>query len=273
VATGRAQILIETKGPDVGDSTIGLKVARYRPEHGPSLYFDEYQVPYSEDMVVLDALNYIKDNIDGSVTYRWSCRMGVCGSCGMMVNYVPRLTCSTFLREFYPKPVVVEPLENFPVIRDLVVDMSDFLEKLRAVKPWIVRDLESPIQNGEYVQSPDEVDRYKQFSMCINCMLCYSACPVYAKDPKFIGPAALALAHRYNLDSRDQAADQRLDLTAVDWGIWDCTFVGECSVVCPKDVDPAAAIQRTKVAATTRTMMSMVWPFGVERTPEDERAS
>ena len=90
----------------MGDATIGLKVARYRPEHGPSLYSDEYQVPYSEDMVVLDALNYIKDNIDGSVSYRWSCRMGVCGSCGMMVNYVPRLTCSTFLREFYPKPVV-----------------------------------------------------------------------------------------------------------------------------------------------------------------------
>ena len=106
--------------------------------------------------------------------------------------------------------------------------------------------------------------------MCINCMLCYSACPVYAKDPKFYGPAALALAHRYNLDSRDQGRDHRLDTVAVEWGVWDCTFVGECSVVCPKDVDPAAAIQRSKVAATTRTMMSMVWPFGVEH-PEDKR--
>src|SRR3989449_5806087 len=188
-------------------------------------------------MVVLDALNYVKDHVDGSLAYRWSCRMGVCGSCGMMVNGVPRLTCSTFLREFRSEAIVVEPLRYFPVIRDLVVDMTDFLEKLRMVKPWIIRGEDKPVDEGEYLQTPDEVDRYKQFSMCINCMLCFSACPVYAKDPKFYGPAALALAHRYNLDSRDQGRDQRLDTVRVDWGVWDCTFVGECSGVCPKDVD------------------------------------
>ncbi len=242
-----------------------LKVARYRPEHRPKPYFDEYEVPYREDMVVLDALNYIKDELDGSLAYRWSCRMGVCGSCGMMVNYKPRLTCSTFLREFYPKHVVVEPLENFPIIRDLVIDMSDFMEKLRTVKPWIIRTDEHSVDEGEYLQPPEQVDRYKQFSMCINCMLCYAACPVYAKDQEFIGPAALALAYRYNLDTRDQGQDERQQIVAVDWGIWDCTFVGECSVVCPKDVDPAAAIQRSKVAATTKSMMSMLLPFGVER--------
>jgi fumarate reductase iron-sulfur subunit len=183
----------------------------------------------------------------------------------MMVNYKPRLTCSTFLREFYPKPIVVEPLENFPVIRDLVVDITDFMEKLRQVKPYIVGAPERPVDQGEFLQTPDEVDRYKQFSMCINCMICYSACPVYAKDPEFLGPAVLALAHRYNLDSRDQGLDERMGIIGVETGIWDCTFVGECSVVCPKDVDPAAAIQRTKVAATTNGMTYFVWPFGVER--------
>src|SRR5438105_2141046 len=253
----------------MAERTISLKVARYRPEHRPDQYFDEYEVPYREDMVVLDALNYIKDELDGSLAYRWSCRMGVCGSCGMMVNYKPRLTCSTFLREFYPKHVVVEPLENFPIIRDLVIDMSDFMEKLRTVKPWIIRMDEHSVDEGEYLQPPEQVDRYKQFSMCINCMLCYAACPVYAKDQEFIGPAALALAYRYNLDTRDQGQDERQQIVAVDWGIWDCTFVGECSVVCPKDVDPAAAIQRSKVAARTRPMMSMVWPFGGEP-PEDK---
>jgi succinate dehydrogenase iron-sulfur subunit len=247
------------------DPTMTLKVARYRPEHQPEPYFDEYEVPYREDMVVLDALNHIKDEIDGSVAYRWSCRMGVCGSCGMMVNYKPRLTCSTFLREFYPAPIVVEPLENFPIIRDLVVDITDFLEKLQEVKPWIVPKRETPVEQGEYLQSPEEVERYKQFSMCINCMICYSACPVYAKDPEFLGPAVLALAHRYNLDSRDRGLDERIDIIGVDRGIWDCTFVGECSVVCPKDVDPAAAIQRTKVAATTTGMTYFLWPFEVER--------
>jgi fumarate reductase iron-sulfur subunit len=244
----------------MAEETMTLRVARYRPERGPDPYVDEFEVPYREDMVVLDALNHIKDEIDGSLTYRWSCRMGVCGSCGMMVNGVPRLTCSTFLREFRPEPVVVEPLENFPVIRDLVVDMTDFLEKLKEVKPWVIREDEGQVGEGEHLQTPEEVDRYKQFSMCINCMLCYSACPVYAQDTKFLGPAVIALASRYNLDSRDQGRSERDQALGVDWGIWDCTFVGECSVVCPKDVDPAAAIQRTKVSTTTRAMLAAVWP-------------
>jgi fumarate reductase iron-sulfur subunit len=248
----------------MSERTMALKVARYRPEHHDRPYFDEFEIPYREDMVILDALNYVKDDLDGSLAYRWSCRMGVCGSCGMMVNYRPRLTCSTFLREFYPRPVVVQPLENFPVIRDLVVDMTSFMEKLREVKPWIVRRYEPAIEAGEYLQTPDQVERYKQFSMCINCMLCYAACPVVAKDPEFLGPAAIALAHRYNLDSRDEGQAERHRAIAVDWGIWDCTFIGECSVVCPKEVDPAAAIQREKVARTTDTMLSMVLPFGGE---------
>jgi len=246
----------------MSEPTMTLKVYRYRPERQPSPFFDQYEVPYREDMVVLDALNHVKDELDGTLAYRWSCRMGVCGSCGMMVNFRPRLTCSTFLREFYPKPITVEPLENFPVVRDLVVDMTDFLEKLREVQPWIVRKDEHGVEEGEYLQTPDEVDRYRQFSMCINCMICYSACPVYAKDPEFLGPAVLALAHRYNLDTRDQAGAERQDIIAVDKGIWDCTFVGECSVVCPKHVDPAEAIQRSKVATTTKTMLAAMWPFG-----------
>jgi fumarate reductase iron-sulfur subunit len=246
----------------MADTTMTLQVARYRPEHGAELYVDEYEVPYREDMVVLDALNHIKDELDGSLSYRWSCRMGVCGSCGMTVNGVPRLTCSTFLREFYPKSVSVEPLANFPIVRDLVVEMTDFMEKLKQVKPWIVRDYEPPVEHGEYLQTPDEVERYKQFSMCINCMICYAACPVYGQDPEFLGPAAIALGQRYNLDTRDEGQTERHRVLGVDWGIWDCTFVGECSVVCPKDVDPAAAIQRSKVPAAMESMLSMVLPFG-----------
>jgi len=245
----------------MAEERMALKVARWRPGHVPVPYYDEYEVPYREDMVVLDALNHIKDDIDGSLTYRWSCRMGVCGSCGMMVNGEPRLTCATFLREFRPEPVVVEPLQHFPVVRDLVVDMTDFMEKLKEVKPWIIREDEKPAEEGEYLQTPEEIDLYKQFSMCINCMLCYSACPVYGQDPDFLGPAVIALAHRYNLDSRDQGRAERKDVLEVDWGIWDCTFVGECTVVCPKDVDPAGAIQRSKVAAATEMLRSVVWPF------------
>ena len=145
----------------MAEETIPLNVVRYRPEHAKEPYFDEYRVPYREDMVVLDALNHIKDEIDGSLAYRWSCRMGVCGSCGMMVNSKPRLTCSTFLREFYPKRVEVGPLRHFPVVRDLVVDMTDFMEKLKEVKPWIIRREENPVEEGEYLQTAEEVDAYK----------------------------------------------------------------------------------------------------------------
>lgn len=244
------------------EGTATLKVARYRPGHTSALYFDEYEVPYRDDMVVLDALNYIKDHVDGSLAYRWSCRMGVCGSCGMSVNGEPRLTCAAFLRDFHPEPVTVEPLQYFPVIRDLVVDMDDFLEKLKEVKPWVIREEEKPVEEGEYLQTPEEIDLYKQFSMCINCMLCYAACPVVGQDPEFLGPAAIALAHRYDLDSRDEGRTERQAVLGVEEGIWDCTFVGECSVVCPKDVDPAAAIQRSKVSTATRTLRSVVWPFG-----------
>src|SRR3989440_4742531 len=161
-----------------------------------------YDIPfYDESMVVLDALNYIKNHVDGSLSFRWSCRMGVCGSCGMMVNGVPKLTCSAFLRDYHPGTVRVEPLANFPVIRDLVVDLDDFMEKLRRVKPWLIRETEKPVSEGEYRQTPAQLEAYKQFSMCINCMLCYAAGPVYGLEPPFLGPAAIARPYPFNLDA------------------------------------------------------------------------
>ena len=240
--------------------TITLQVARYRPGTDAAPRIQEYEVPLRADWAILDGLNYIKDRIDGTLSFRWSCRMGICGSCGMMVNGDPTLTCGAFLIDYAPGPVRVEPLLNFPVIRDLVVDIEDFMRKLPTVKPWLVREDEPPFADIEYLQTPAEMDAYKQFSMCINCMLCYAACPVYALEPEFLGPAAIALAQRYNLDSRDQGAHQRLNLLATDEGIWACTYVGECTTACPKGVDPAGAIQRYKLTAATRTLLSFVLP-------------
>jgi fumarate reductase iron-sulfur subunit len=246
----------------MNEPTVTLKVTRYRPEHDSAPSTQAYTIPYRQDWVVLDALNYIKDRIDGTLTFRWSCRMGVCGSCGMMVNGVPKLTCAAFLRDYYPHEIRVEPLKNFPIIRDLVIDMSDFLQKLRSVKPWIIRETEKPLSEGEYLQTPQELEAYKQFSMCINCMLCYAACPVYGLEPAFLGPAAIALGYRYNLDSRDQGRKERQPVMASHEGIWECTFVSECTVVCPKDVDPAAAIQRSKVNTTMDWFKSVLLPWG-----------
>jgi fumarate reductase iron-sulfur subunit len=234
---------------------ITLQVARYRPEQESEITFDEHEVPCPKDWVVLDGLNHIKDRIDGTLSYRWSCRMGICGSCGMTVNGEPKLTCATFLSDYAPGPLRVEPLRNFPVIRDLIVDIGDFMRKLVRVKPWIVRQVEKPL-------TPEELDEYKHYSMCINCMLCYSACPIYGLDTKFIGPAAIALAQRYNFDNRDQGAADRMDVLSEHEGIWGCTFVGECTKVCPKHVDPAGAIQRYKLTAAVESMKSFFLPRG-----------
>jgi fumarate reductase iron-sulfur subunit len=241
---------------------ITLRVARYRPEEETEPTFDEYEVPLRKDWAVLDGLNYIKDELDGTLSYRWSCRMGICGSCGATVNGEPKLTCGTFLTDYAPGPVRIEPLANFPIIRDLVVELTDFLTKLGTVQPWLIRDEERPVEDGEYPQTPAELDEYKQFSMCINCMLCYSACPVYGLDHKFLGPAALALAQRYNLDSRDEGTHRRLTVLSQPEGVWGCTYVGECSRACPKGVDPAGAIQRLKLTAATEAVKALLMPWG-----------
>ena len=243
---------------------ITLQVARYRPEQDAETTFDEYEVPCPKDWVVLDGLNHIKDRIDGTLTYRWSCRMGICGSCGMTVNGEPKLTCATFLADYAPGPIRVEPLRNFPVIRDLIVDIGDFMRKLVRVTPWLVREEEKPLSEGEHRQTPRELDEYKSFSMCINCMLCYAACPIYGLDPKFIGPAAIALAQRYNLDNRDQGASERMAVLSEHEGIWGCTFVGECTKVCPKNVDPAGAIQRYKLTAAVESIKAFFMPRGAQ---------
>ncbi len=241
--------------------TIALEVARYRPEEESEPTFQTYEVPLRADWVVLDALNHVKDHVDGTLSYRWSCRMGVCGSCGMMVNGEPKLTCAAFLTDHAPGPIRVEPLRFFPVVRDLVVDVEDFMSKLKSVKPWLVRKQERAIADGEFRQTPQQLDTYKQFSMCINCMLCYSACPIVGLEPSFVGPAAIALARRYSQDSRDQGSRERLDILSEKGGMWECTFVGECSEACPKNVDPAGAIQQYKLEGTVHWFKTLL-PLG-----------
>lgn len=240
---------------------ITIEVSRYSPEQDVQPSFASYEVPVYKEWVVLDALNHIKDKVDGSLTYRWSCRMGICGSCGMMVNGEPKLACATFLSAYARNgnKIRVEPLRYFPVVRDLVTELSDFLTKLKKVKPWLIRK-EEAAPKDEFLQTPEQLEKYKQFAMCINCTLCYSACPVVGLDPIFVGPAAIALAQRYNMDSRDEGAEERIAVLAHPEGIWGCTFVGECTRVCPKHVDPAGAIQQYKLTAVVDWLKSFVLP-------------
>jgi len=249
----------------MAEKDVVFRVKRYRPGHDAAPHYQEYRIPYTDDMVVLDGLNYIKDQIDPTLTFRWSCRMGICGSCGASVNGKLRLTCGIFIKEVRGRAVTVDPMPNFPILKDLVVEFDDFLRKLQDVKPYIVRGEEKPLAEGEYLQTPEDVEAYRQQSMCINCMLCYSACPVFAASDHFVGPAASALAYRYIRDSRDEGADERLGILSTKTGIWECTFVGECSVVCPKDVDPAGAIQNLKVLASIRQMRELLVPKWARR--------
>ena len=242
---------------------ITLAVVRYRPdEEDAEPVLADYEVPLRRDWAILDALNHIKDEIDGTLSYRWSCRMGICGSCGMMINGEPKLTCATFLVDLAPGPVRIEPLANFPVIRDLIVDITDFMHKLGRVKPWLIRDEERPVEDGEYLQTPGRARATSSSSACASTA-CSATRPARSTGwtATFIGPAAIALAHRYNLDSRDEGDRERLTILAQPDGVWDCTFVGECSTACPKGVDPAGAIQQAKLAAAQEAVKSLLLPW------------
>ena len=226
---------------------IQLECLRYNPETGAEPVWRRYDVPFTDDMSVLQGLQYIKDHLDGSLTFRWSCRMAICGSCGAMLNGVPSLSCENFLRDYYPGPLRVEALNHFPIVRDLAVDQSDFLRKLESVKPWLI-PAEDPGKEP-HRQTPQQLARYYQYSQCINCLLCYAACAQYGLNDQFTGPAALALLHRYNADSRDGGREQRMEILNAEEGVWSCTAVGYCSEVCPKQVDPANAVNQNKTAS------------------------
>ena len=250
--------------PDTGKS-IEIEVLRYHPEQDTEPALQTFQVPFTDDMSVLQGLQHIKDYLDGSLSFRWSCRMAICGSCGMMINGTPQLSCKTFLREFYPGKLRVEALAHFPIERDLVVSIDDFVTKLESIKPYIIPKHARSLDDGEYLQTPAELAQYAQFSSCINCLLCYAACPQYGMNPSFAGPAALSLLHRYNADSRDGGKTERMELVNSEEGVWSCTLVGYCSEVCPKGVDPARAINMNKTNSALDYFLRFVMPKGAAK--------
>jgi fumarate reductase iron-sulfur subunit len=242
--------------------TIEIEVLRYNPETDTEPHQQVFQVPFTDDMSVLQGVQYIKDYLDGSLSFRWSCRMAICGSCGMMINGIPNLSCQTFLRDYYPGRVRVEALSHFPIERDLVINMEGFIEKLESIQPYIIPKEARPLAQGEYLQTPAQLNAYEQFSSCINCMLCYAACPQFGLNPDFVGPAALALLHRYNIDSRDGGRAERMELVNSEEGVFNCTAVGYCSEVCPKHVDPANAVNQNKTNSAMDYFLRFLAPKG-----------
>ncbi|MEM2203132.1 MAG: succinate dehydrogenase iron-sulfur subunit [Sulfolobales archaeon] len=229
-----------------GYKSVIIKVKRYDP--GKGFYDSEYNVKVSRYSTVLDALLSIIEKQDPTLAVRYSCRMGICGSCGMIINGVPRLACETNIVGLGVDKIYVEPMYNLKIVRDLVIDAGDFFKKHRSVKPYLIRkDEEEQFRAAEeYRQTPEQLENFLPFAYCIKCGLCVAACPVVAEKPGFLGPQALAQAYRWYADSRDQGGVSRLELVDSFDGVWSCEFAGSCSRVCPKGVDPAFAIQILK---------------------------
>jgi len=240
-----SHIVEEQTSTSVSSSnSITLKILRYNPEHDDSSKFMEFTVPYEKWTTVLEAILEVKKHFDHSVAVRYSCRQATCGSCGMIINGKPRLACFTKISELNSNVVTVEPMNNFPIIRDLAVKFERLFDTHHKIKPYVIRnDSEIETDAKEFLQTPEEVDQYLQFANCIKCGLCNSACPTMATDSSFVGPQALAQAYRYVADSRDKGKDSRLKIIDESHGIWRCHFAGSCSQVCPKGVDPAMGIQ------------------------------
>lgn len=234
------------------EKKVTIKIKRWDPDQGV-FFINTYEVPVYKGMTILEALTYIKENLDHSLAYRRSCRMATCGTCGVIVNGKPVLACATQVLHLNTDTIFIEPLKNLPLVRDLIVDHTFFFEKQKKIKPYLIRkhDQEeywNPIR--EYIQTPEEHEEYMQFSYCLTCALCYSACPTAGTNIKYLGPQALTNTYRFIADSRDEGLEERLRIVDTPDGCWGCHLAGSCSEVCPKGVDPALAIQllRKKLA-------------------------
>jgi succinate dehydrogenase/fumarate reductase iron-sulfur protein len=220
------------------EKTVEFKISRFDPEQKRN-YVSTFKVPIRRGATLLDALLYIKDHFDDSLTFRQSCRMGICGDCAINVDGKPMLACYTQVLDLGTASLTVEPLSNALVIKDLVVDMQPFFETYKRIKTLLIKPEEEFKKPCEFSQAPEELKKYWDLTLCIKCSICNSACPAVI-DEKFLGPSALTATYRFITDSRDQGLDQRLKPMADN--IWLCTQCNSCTMFCPKKLTCANAI-------------------------------
>jgi succinate dehydrogenase / fumarate reductase iron-sulfur subunit len=226
---------------------VALKVYRYNPEKDDKPHYEKYELELRDDAVVLDALNEIKWSFDGSLSYRRSCRHGICGSCAVKMNGKNVLACKTPLKEAiesFGDVLIIEPLtkKKEKVIKDLVVDKKDFWDKNKKVKPFLIANIDEHPQKENLIK-PEKVEELEEADYCISCGCCYSACESVRANNDFLGPQALAKTYRFTADIRDNAKKERLDfINKLGIGVWDCVKCQACIEVCPKGVDPFTKI-------------------------------
>ncbi|HEY3356123.1 MAG TPA: succinate dehydrogenase iron-sulfur subunit [Polyangia bacterium] len=224
--------------------TFRFSVFRYDGAGDAAPRFQDYDVPAQPGLTVLGGLVHIQQRIDGSLAFRSSCRAGVCGSCAMHINGRYRLACETQAADC-GGTITVRPLGHLPLVRDLVVDLAPFWRAYGHIKPYLMPGTAAPAQ-GEYLQSADDRAKIDGIIDCILCASCHGACTTTSLSDDFLGPAALAKAARFVLDSRDGAARERLELVSGTNGVWRCHQIFSCQKVCPRSINPAGAIAELK---------------------------
>lgn len=227
-----------------------MKVFRFDPDKDKEAYYDTYRFNARPGMTVLEGLFEVLDHLDSSLAFRYSCRGAICGSCAMYINGSYRLACGTQMAPLMEASgeVVVSPLPHLPIIRDLVVDMTQFFEKYEAVRPYLIERGKTP--EKEILQSPKQRKKFDEMLDCILCACCYSSCPTVWTDKEYLGPAALLKAYRFVADSRDHGAKERLALVNSEDGAWRCHTIFNCAEACPKNINPTYSIQHLKRLAT-----------------------
>jgi len=233
-------------------ATVKVKVLRYSPGTDKKPHWQNYDVKIEEDATILDVLNEIHWNMDGTLAYRRSCRSAICGSCAMKVNGRNVLACETPLYAFKGKKLTIEPLPGFKIIKDLVVDLDEFFAKLERIKPYLI--LDKPVPDKEFHQSPGEFEQIRDVVNCILCAACTSSCPSLWANNDYLGPAALLKAYRFIFDSRDDGTDERLDIIDDRNGIWRCHVIFNCMEACPKDIKITEYLSRLKVKAAENSI-------------------
>ena len=231
---------------EVPSFQVTLIVRRFDPENDAEPKWQDFDVTVHGTDRVLDALHKINWELDGSLTFRRSCAHGVCGSDAMRINGRNRLACKTLIKDLdISQPIYVEPIKGLKVEKDLVVDMNPFYQAYRDVKPFLITS-DSP--KAERLQSPEERARFDDTTKCILCAACTTSCPVFWTDNQYFGPAAIVNAHRFIFDSRDEAAEVRLDILNDKEGVWRCRTTFNCTEACPRGIEVTKAIAEVKQA-------------------------
>ncbi len=240
-----------------GSVTVTVKILRFNPEIDSEPHWESYDVPALPTDRVLNMLINIKSYVDGTLAFRRSCAHGICGSDAMQINGINRLACKVLIKDLLAKrgagkaqrkktTITIAPIKGLPVMKDLYVDMEPFFEAFRAVKPYLITYGNEPTK--ERIQSAADRERFDDTTKCILCACCTTSCPVYWADGSYFGPAAIVNAHRFIFDSRDEGAEERLDILNDTEGVWRCRTTFNCTDACPRGIQVTKAIQEVKRA-------------------------